>query len=87
MLEVRLSYPLNSLPKEDAQVIYTIISLLLVLPPAGNPRRRFRQVAEDNGERLLESGGNTISFAITLDTLIEEVRGNPSPPLKVFDDS
>ncbi|CAM9137758.1 unnamed protein product, partial [Ascophyllum nodosum] len=38
-------------------------------------RRRLRQVAEDNGERLLESGGNTISFAITLDTLVREKAG------------
>ncbi|CAB1111034.1 unnamed protein product [Ectocarpus sp. CCAP 1310/34] len=32
-------------------------------------RRRLREVAESNGERLLESSGNTISFAVTLDSL------------------
>lgn len=40
----------------------------------GSCRRRLREVAESNGERLLESTGNTISFAITLDTLVREVR-------------
>ncbi|CAM9513228.1 unnamed protein product, partial [Laminaria digitata] len=35
-------------------------------------RDRLGAVARSNGERLLESGGNTISFAITLDTLAHE---------------
>ncbi|CAM9549629.1 unnamed protein product [Ectocarpus fasciculatus] len=35
-------------------------------------RRRLREVAESNGERLLESSGNTISFAVTLDSLVRE---------------
>lgn len=37
-------------------------------------RRRLREVAESNGERLLESSGNTISFAVTLDNLVRKVR-------------
>lgn len=36
-------------------------------------RKRLGEVAENNGERLLQSNGNTISFAITLDTLVHEV--------------
>ncbi|CAM9320260.1 unnamed protein product, partial [Hapterophycus canaliculatus] len=39
-------------------------------------RRRLRGVAEKNGERLLESDGNTISFAVTLDTLVRQVRSD-----------
>ncbi|CAM9212716.1 unnamed protein product, partial [Ectocarpus sp. 12 AP-2014] len=35
-------------------------------------RRRLREVAESNGERLLESSGNTISFAVTLDSLVRK---------------
>ncbi|CAM9683354.1 unnamed protein product [Ectocarpus sp. 8 AP-2014] len=35
-------------------------------------RRRLREVAESNGERLLESTGNTISFAVTLDSLVRK---------------
>ncbi|CAM9754110.1 unnamed protein product [Ectocarpus sp. 12 AP-2014] len=35
-------------------------------------RRRLREVAESNGERLLESIGNTISFAVTLDSLVRK---------------
>lgn len=42
-------------------------------PRVCSRRRRLREVAESNGERLLESRGNTISFAITLDALMREV--------------
>eukprot|EP00903_Cladosiphon_okamuranus_P005368 g5361.t1 len=43
-------------------------------------RRRLRELAESNGERLLESSDNTISFAITLDTLANPAGDETGPP-------
>eukprot|EP00752_Nemacystus_decipiens_P001780 g1720.t1 len=42
-------------------------------------RRRLREVAESNGERLLESSGNNISFAVTLDTMSGAARDQVAP--------